>query len=96
MTDYIEETPKTAETLIEWADKIDRRLGPISGTDADELARLLRSTAARIKQLTDDERARCVAIVQAAREGEIDNDLRTIIYLIKTGEPIEEILEESE
>ena len=44
----------TTETLVEWADKIDSRLGPISGRDADALARLLRATAARIQQLTDD------------------------------------------
>lgn len=44
----------TKETLVEWADKIDRRLGPISGRDADTLARLLRATAARIQQLQDD------------------------------------------
>lgn len=31
--------------LIEWADKIDNRLGPISGRDADALAALLRRTA---------------------------------------------------
>ena len=33
----------TKETLIEWADKIDNRLGPIPGPDADALARLLRA-----------------------------------------------------
>lgn len=35
----------TKETLVEWADKIDSRPGPISGRDADALARLLRATA---------------------------------------------------
>ena len=44
----------TKETLIEWADKIDRRLGPISGRDADNLAVLLRSTAAYIGQMQAD------------------------------------------
>lgn len=35
----------TFSMLIEWADKIDSRLGPISGRDADALAKLLRRTA---------------------------------------------------
>lgn len=35
----------TPETLIAWADKIDSRLGPISGRDADVLAILLRNAA---------------------------------------------------
>lgn len=44
----------TKESLIEWADKIDNRLGPISGRDADNLAVLLRATAAYIGQLQLD------------------------------------------
>lgn len=44
----------TVEGLTEWADQIDRRLGPISGRDADALARLLRATAERMTQISDD------------------------------------------
>jgi hypothetical protein len=40
-------------TLIEWADKIDNRLGPISGRDADALALLLRATAVMTQQLNE-------------------------------------------
>ena len=35
----------TFSMLIEWADKIDSRLGSIAGRDADALAVLLRRTA---------------------------------------------------
>lgn len=44
----------TKESLTEWADKIDGRIGPISGRDADALARLLRATAMRMRQLQTD------------------------------------------
>lgn len=44
----------TEDTLVEWADKIDGRIGPISGRDADAIARLLRVTAARMRQLRSD------------------------------------------
>ena len=60
----------TKETLIEWADKIDSRLGPIPGSDADALARLLRATAARMRQLQtdrdDQDRALRDAIMETA------------------------------
>ena len=44
----------TPETLIEWADKIDSRLGPIAGRDADAIARLLRATGTYMRLLLDD------------------------------------------
>ena len=61
----------TKETLVEWADKIDCRLGPISGRDADALARLLRATAARIQQLMADrdDQDRALADAIRARSG---------------------------
>ena len=40
-------------------------------------------TASAMRMARDDERARCAAIVQLAREGEIDADLRSIIHRIK-------------
>ena len=49
----------TADDATAWADKIDERLGPISGTDADRLARFLRrvsSEIAGIKHPTGSER----------------------------------------
>lgn len=58
----------TPETLIEWADKIDRRLGPLSGRDADALARLLRATAARVRQLLTDRNDQDIALRNAIRE----------------------------
>lgn len=41
----------TPENLIEWADKIDNRLGPISGREADALASVLRAAAALLTPL---------------------------------------------
>lgn len=58
----------TKEGLIEWADKIDRRLGPISGRDADNLAVLLRATAAYIGRLQTDRRDGDLAVRDAIRE----------------------------
>lgn len=40
------------ETLRERARRIDERLGPLSGYDADEMARLLREAANCIEALT--------------------------------------------
>lgn len=61
----------TKEILIEWADKIDRRLGPIPGRDADFLACMLRATAAHIGQLMadrdDQDKALRDAISETAR-----------------------------
>lgn len=57
----------TKETLVEWADKIDGRLGPISGRDADALARLLRATAARMEQLMTDRNDQDAAFQSLAR-----------------------------
>ena len=37
--------------LIVWADKIDNRLGPISGRDADALAAFLRGASARFARM---------------------------------------------
>lgn len=37
-----------ADDALLWADKIDRRLGPISGRDADALAQFLRRAARRL------------------------------------------------
>ena len=37
------------------------------------------------------ERDRCLAILSAARFGEIDNDLRSIRYLIESGLTIDEL-----
>lgn len=58
----------TKETLVEWADKIDSRLGPISGRDADALARLLRATAARMQQFKTDRDDQDRAVRDAIRE----------------------------
>jgi len=58
----------TKERLVEWADKIDERLGPISGRDADALARMLRATATRIRQLETDRRDHDLAIRDAISE----------------------------
>ena len=38
----------TADDGTAWADKIDERLGPISGADADRLARFLRRVSSEI------------------------------------------------
>jgi hypothetical protein len=38
----------TPESMTAWADKIDNRLGPLSGRDADDLAILLRSAAKQL------------------------------------------------
>ena len=38
----------TADDATAWADKIDERLGPISGADADRLARFLRRVSSEI------------------------------------------------
>ena len=54
----------TFSMLIEWADKIDSRLGPISGRDADALAKLLRRTA---KDHEDQDLAVRDAIGETAR-----------------------------
>jgi hypothetical protein len=43
----------TPALLIEWADRIDSRLGPIPGRDADTVARVLRKAAERITVLND-------------------------------------------
>jgi hypothetical protein len=40
--------------------------------------------------LIKEERARCVAIVNAARSGEIDSDLRCVRSRIESGEPFPE------
>lgn len=44
-----------------------------------------------ITKAVDAERARCAAIVQAARAGNIDGDFRTIIHFIEDGASIDEI-----
>lgn len=41
-------TQVTAELLRHWADKIDQRLGPIPGRDADRLAIILRAAAGQL------------------------------------------------
>jgi len=58
----------TKETLTEWADKIDNRLGPIPGSDADALARLLRATAARVDQIITDRNEQDLALHDAISE----------------------------
>jgi hypothetical protein len=50
--------------LVEWADKIDSRSGPISGRDADALEALLRRTA---KDCQDQDMAIRDAISETAR-----------------------------
>ena len=42
------------------------------------------------------ERDRCVAIVQAARCGEIDQDFRAIISMIEGGRSVEDLIAEAE
>lgn len=54
----------TFSMMIEWADKIDSRLGPISGRDADALAKLLRHAA---KDHEDQDLAVRGAISETAR-----------------------------
>jgi hypothetical protein len=55
-------------SLIEWADKIDSRLGPISGSDADELARILRHTAEQMVRLLKDRAEHDLALRDAISE----------------------------
>ena len=50
---------------------------------------------AAIDAAVDAERKRCVAILQAARLGEVDQDLRAIISLINSGRPARELIEEA-
>ena len=52
MTDLTPDSP--AVRLIQSADKIDNRIGPISGADADRLAVLLREAAERLAAVTAD------------------------------------------
>jgi hypothetical protein len=40
------------DNLTQWADKIDNRLGPIEGRDADALAKVLRAAAVALVNLT--------------------------------------------
>ena len=42
---------RTADEATAWADKIDERWGPISGSDADRLARFLRQIAAQLSSI---------------------------------------------
>lgn len=58
----------TKESLAKWADKIDDRLGPISGRDADNLAVLLRATAAYVGRLQKDRADGDLAVRDAIRE----------------------------
>ena len=44
-------TETTADDAIAWANKIDERLGPIAGADADRLARFLRKVAAKLADI---------------------------------------------
>ena len=39
---------KTPKELVEWADKIDNRMGPLSGRDSDNLALFLRMASHKI------------------------------------------------
>jgi len=43
--------PVTPESLDAWADKIDNRLGPVSGRDADLLAAFLREASTRFARM---------------------------------------------
>ncbi len=47
-----------------------------------------------LQKAADTERERCAAIVQLAREGEIEGDLRSLISRIKGGDSIETIKSE--
>ena len=47
-------TPLDAIECIEWADAIDRRLGPISGRQADALAVFLRRVARNLELALED------------------------------------------
>lgn len=60
----------TAKNMLEWADKIDNRLGPVSGSDADRAAHAFRRAATIIRALDQGrdaavqaERDRCSNIV---------------------------------
>lgn len=64
----------TKESLVEWADKIDARLGPIAVRDADALARLLRATASYIGLLQKDRADGDIALRDAIRETAVTAD----------------------
>jgi hypothetical protein len=49
-------------------------------------------TSDEVKQ----ERARCIAILQAARFGDIDGDLRSLISRIESGDPFPDPNDEAE
>lgn len=58
----------TADDATAWADKIDERLGPISGADADRLARFLRRVAETSDRFTKDRNEQDLALADAIRE----------------------------
>ena len=47
--------------------------------------------AAHMTKATLDERARCAAIVRAAREGDVDQDIRSIIHMIEGGKTVDDL-----
>ena len=57
-----------ADDATAWADKIDGRLGPISGADADRLARFLRRVAGTSDRFTKDRSEQDLALADAIRE----------------------------
>jgi len=58
----------TPQNLNEWADKIDRRIGPISGREADALAALLRTSAETLARFEKDRADQDLALRDAIRE----------------------------
>ena len=57
-----------ADDATAWADKIDERLGPISGADADRLARFLRRVAGTSARFTKDRSEQDLALADAIRQ----------------------------
>lgn len=54
----------TVDDALGWANRIDERLGPISGADADRLARFLRRMA---EEMRDEKPARVRLLNELAR-----------------------------
>ena len=60
----------TADDATAWADKIDERLGPISGADADRLARFLRRVSSEIAGVSGQQKAQPGRVILRASDRE--------------------------
>lgn len=61
------------------------RLAAMKPEGEEDIAKLLTWS---FERAINDERARCAALVQAAREGEADTDFRSIISRIRSGSTV--------